>query len=70
MLEVDIMNQQREERTQALLKLLELLLKKEWEDDTVLEAVFTPKLWNKLIQDLEMNLDMSEEYFLELMEDF
>ena len=62
------MNKEREERTQTLLKLLEILSKKDLDYDTVLEAVFTPKLWDKFIQELEMNPNMTEEYFLELME--
>lgn len=54
---------------QTLLKLLELLSVRDWEDKTIVKAIFATKLWNKLIQDLEMNPNMTEEYFLELMED-
>ena len=64
------MTQENKSGKEILLELLDLLADKHWKDNTTLKAIFLPKLWNKLIQDLEMNPDMSEEYFLELIEDF
>ena len=64
------MTQENKSGKEILLELLDILADKHWKDNTILKAIYLPKLWNKLIQDLEMNPDMSEEYFLELMEDF
>lgn len=52
-----------------LLRLLELLSEKNWDDKTTLDAMFATEKWGVLIDTLENNFLITEKQFLRIIDE-